>query len=311
MPKISVVIPVYNKAAYLKATIKSVLSQDFQDFELILINDGSTDHSMEIIHSFKDSRLKVIDQANEGVSKARNKGAQLAQASIIAFLDADDQWFKHHLSNIWQLQKKYPQAAFFATAYQIQYKQYKRTFALKIPEKDLLLSKFYHHDQGQALFFVSNFAIRKNIFLKENGFKTHIHAEDTEFFIRVSLKYPMAYSREVTMLHINAAENSLFAQYKLAKKKRLLDFFKEQARYDADLKRYLDIHRFAWSIEYKLKNKNLEAKQLAAEITPENLNLKQKILLRLPSGYLKLLKKIQLKLREKGLGLFVYNPLKS
>ena len=311
MPKISVVIPIYNKAPYLKNTIKSVLNQSFKDFELILVNDGSTDQSKAIIQSFTDKRIIYLEQENQGVAIARNKGATIAKSALIAFLDADDLWYSHHLSTLWQLQQNYPNAAFFATAYEIKYKHYLKTFALNIAEKDVLIDKFYRFDYGQGLFFVSNFAIRKNIFLQEGGLKPKIHAEDTEFFLRLGLKYPMAYSKNVTMQHLNAAQNSLFAKYKLDEKIRLLNFFKEDDQQDKDLKRYLDIHRFTWAMEYKIVKNKVKAQELIAEITTGNLNWKQKLLLKTPGYVLRFLKNLQQITKNYGLGLFIYHVPKQ
>ena len=92
MPKLSVIVPVYNVEKYLRQCIESVLKQDFDDFELILVNDGSTDASAEICddYAIRDSRVKVVQQAHSGPSKARNLGLKMAQGDWISFVDADD-----------------------------------------------------------------------------------------------------------------------------------------------------------------------------------------------------------------------------
>lgn len=92
MAKISVLMGVYNKSARLKESINSVLNQSFKDFELILINDGSSDHSGEICDIFakKESRIKVYHQSNKGVSYTRNRAINLSNSEFISFLDADD-----------------------------------------------------------------------------------------------------------------------------------------------------------------------------------------------------------------------------
>jgi len=286
MPKISVVIPVYNKAKYIQATVNSVLQQTFKDFELIIIDDGSTDNSAEIINSFDDNRIKFITQKNNGVANARNKGVQIAQTELICFLDADDLWYDNHLEEIWHLSTSFPAAAFYATAYQIQHHGHIKKYVYPFEQQRQLIDKFYQYDKGIALFYISNFAVKKSIFIQESGFKSQIHAEDTDFFLRLSLKYPMAYSKEVTMLHINEAENSLFANYNIDKKVAITKSFIKQEQNDPYLKRYLDMNRFAWSIEYLLNNQNQKAKQLQQEIDFKNLNIKQKILLHLPSWLL-------------------------
>lgn len=92
MPLISVVIPAYNAEKTIRTTIESVLSQTFSDFELIIINDGSQDTTLEIIASIIDNRIKVISQPNSGPQKSRNRGISEAQGEYLAFLDADDLW---------------------------------------------------------------------------------------------------------------------------------------------------------------------------------------------------------------------------
>lgn len=88
---ISIIIPLYNKATSIKRTIHSVLSQSYTDFELIIINDGSTDNSAEIVNKqFYDKRIRYIYQDNAGVSSARNRGIKEAIGEWILFLDADD-----------------------------------------------------------------------------------------------------------------------------------------------------------------------------------------------------------------------------
>lgn len=90
MPEISVVMSVYNSKAWLREAIASILAQTFTDFEFIIINDGSTDGSLEIIKSFSDPRIVLVDQENAGLPAALNRGIQLAKASLIARMDADD-----------------------------------------------------------------------------------------------------------------------------------------------------------------------------------------------------------------------------
>lgn len=100
MPKVSVIIPVYNKEKYLADTLRSVLNQKFQDLEVIAVNDGSKDRSLEILRQFaeQDSRLRIIDIPNGGVSRARNLGLEHAQGDWIQFLDADDRMDDRYLT---------------------------------------------------------------------------------------------------------------------------------------------------------------------------------------------------------------------
>ena len=87
---VSIIIPCYNASSYIKETINSVLTQTFQNFEILLINDGSTDNSSSIIKTIKDDRIHLVEQENQGVSFSRNKGIAMAKGEFVVFLDADD-----------------------------------------------------------------------------------------------------------------------------------------------------------------------------------------------------------------------------
>lgn len=106
---ISVIIPIYNAEKYLKDCLESVLTQEINDIEVILINDGSTDNSIEICNEFvgKDKRVRVYSQDNEGVSAARNKGLEMATGEYIAFVDADDAVAPDMLNVLLETAKKY------------------------------------------------------------------------------------------------------------------------------------------------------------------------------------------------------------
>ncbi|MCA1990882.1 MAG: glycosyltransferase [Coleofasciculus sp. S288] len=92
MPKISVIIPAYNAMAYLPETVESVLNQTFDDFELVIINDGSSDDIEQWVSQITDSRIRLISQKNQGLAAARNTGIAHARSEYLAFLDADDLW---------------------------------------------------------------------------------------------------------------------------------------------------------------------------------------------------------------------------
>jgi len=111
MPLISVIIPVYNGERTIRQTIESVLSQTFTDFEIIVINDGSKDTTLEIVSSIQDSRLQVFSYPNAGQAASRNKGFSHATGKFIAFLDADDLWTTDKLEAQLQALQDNPQAA--------------------------------------------------------------------------------------------------------------------------------------------------------------------------------------------------------
>ena len=108
-PKISVIIPTYNRAWALQRSLDSVLAQTFEDFELLIVDDGSTDGTQELLQTFDDSRICVITTQNQGVSCARNTAIERVRGEWIAFLDSDDQWLPHKLALQWERLQQHPQ----------------------------------------------------------------------------------------------------------------------------------------------------------------------------------------------------------
>lgn len=116
-PLFSVVIPLYNCRDYIGSAIQSVLNQTFDDFEIIMVDDGSTDSSDEIVKSIADPRIRYIRQENQGVSVARNTGIENAYGEFVAFLDADDYWQCQHLEFAAQIFRQRKDINWFASKY--------------------------------------------------------------------------------------------------------------------------------------------------------------------------------------------------
>jgi glycosyltransferase involved in cell wall biosynthesis len=116
-PKVSVIIPLYNKAPYIKRALDSVLSQTMQDFEIVVVGGNSTDGGENIVQQYSDSRIRFIREIGKGVSAARNQGVNEAYAEIVAFLDADDEWLPEFLETIMELRVRYPYAGMYGTGY--------------------------------------------------------------------------------------------------------------------------------------------------------------------------------------------------
>jgi len=119
-PYFSVVIPVYNKGPHIHRSISSVLKQTDQNFELILVNDASTDNSLEEIQKFTDDRIRLFQRTEPGSGgyAARNLGIEKAKGEWVAFLDADDEWYPNHLEKMYALAQKYPDVYFMGCGWQ-------------------------------------------------------------------------------------------------------------------------------------------------------------------------------------------------
>lgn len=114
---ISIIIPLYNKEQIIEKSLKSVLSQDYDDFEVVIVNDGSTDRSAEIVKTIDDSRIRLIEQENGGPSKARNTGVENAQGDWVVFLDADDEFLPGALGKFRSLIQSHPKVGMFGCSY--------------------------------------------------------------------------------------------------------------------------------------------------------------------------------------------------
>ena len=144
---ISVVIPLYNKEKQIACTLQSVFEQTFQNFEIVIVDDGSTDNSVEEVEKFDDSRIRLIHQTNAGVSVARNRGIEEASGELIAFLDADDVWMPEYLATQYGLYQKYPECSVYACNYEFRDSEGKVTPTIirKLPfeGEDGILSNYF------------------------------------------------------------------------------------------------------------------------------------------------------------------------
>ena len=114
---ISIIIPLYNKEASIATALRGVLAQTYQDFEVVVVDDGSTDGGAAVVETFTDPRIRLIRQENGGVSAARNRGIAAARGEHVAFLDADDEWMPEFLEEIAALIAEYPECKARATNY--------------------------------------------------------------------------------------------------------------------------------------------------------------------------------------------------
>ena len=113
----SVILIVYNLEHYLRKTVQSVLDQEFKNFELIIVDDGSTDGTLQVVEFFQDSRINVISQENGGASHARNTGMKAAKGKYVAFLDGDGYWYPDHLKMAYDFFRKHPGVYVYAARY--------------------------------------------------------------------------------------------------------------------------------------------------------------------------------------------------
>jgi len=220
MRVVSAVIPLYNKAPHIKRAIDSVLAQTSPPDEIIVVDDGSTDGSGEVVSSIRDSRIRLIRQENRGDGAARNRGVQSAQGDLIAFLDADDVWKPRFLEVIQQLREKYPQAGAYGTAFEIIQpdgsKRIPNFVILERGQKEGIVRNYVK--KGISSFFgrahpmcASSVAIPKNILEITGGFPAQApYRNDLDMFLRIALLFPIAWNREILAIWYQNAVNRHF-----------------------------------------------------------------------------------------------------
>lgn len=232
VPKISVIIPVYNGEKTIQETINSVLDQTFIDFELIIINDGSGDRTVEIVQAIieqtRDPRIKLYNYPNKGLPASRNRGIQRSQGDYLSFLDADDLWTKDKLAAQYQALQNTPSAAvaYSGTSRIDEHSQ----ILYHIP-----LPNLRHHVYDYLLLrdFIgsgSNPLIQREALLAVGDFNESLRmAEDWEMWIRLGEKYdfidvphhqimyrrsPQSMSSQISLLEAETIKvlNYIFAQ---------------------------------------------------------------------------------------------------
>ena len=189
----SVIIPLYNKASYFSATVQSVLNQTFTDFELVIINDGSTDNSLEIAQSFDDKRIRIFTKLNGGVSAARNYGIERADREFIAFLDADDHWESNYLEELSKLIKVYPDCGMYASAHTIIYDNHKKPQCTHL--KEGIVRDYFKEMISSSVTWTSATVINKKVYDKLGGFPVGMVAgQDSYMWAKIAKEYKVAFT---------------------------------------------------------------------------------------------------------------------
>lgn len=202
----SVVIPLYNKELSIRNTLQSVLDQTFEDYDIIVINDGSTDNSASIVEEISDPRIRLIHQENLGVSTARNRGINEARKEWIALLDGDDLWLEDHLSTLADMIKQFPEEKVFATSYI----RSNENLPKKQDNSIEVIEDYFKRVVNGHFVWTGIMCIHKQVFEKVGNFNTKIcRGEDLDQWARIGHSYKYIKSKKVTALYKIDSENRL------------------------------------------------------------------------------------------------------
>jgi glycosyltransferase involved in cell wall biosynthesis len=213
----SVIIPLYNKAKYVEKALQSVVNQTFKEFEIIIVDDGSTDGGLEIVKKFTicNSQLAILTQPNSGVSTARNNGVKAAKYDYICFLDADDWWSEDFLKEMAALIADFPNAGIYGTSY------FKVKNGRKIPAKigvnqDFTRGYFDYFETYAKTWWMplctGTVCMSKRIFEEAGGFNPQLKlGEDFDLWVRIALFYPTVMINKCLLYYNQDVEQAMRA----------------------------------------------------------------------------------------------------
>jgi glycosyltransferase involved in cell wall biosynthesis len=205
----SVIIPLYNKRATIRRTLDSVFAQEGSDFDVIVVNDGSTDGGEDIVAALRDRRITLLSQENQGVSAARNRGAAASSAPYLAFIDADDEWTPSFLPGMRNLIARCPDAALYAGGFI----RHGRRDASRVTlygmghDRACRYIELFRAWRKREIMCMGSVVFARQAFLELGGFDTSIRQnEDWILFARLALAgYRVAYCRDHVLHYHNLA----------------------------------------------------------------------------------------------------------
>lgn len=223
----SIIIPLYNKELTIAKTIQSVINQTYEKFEIIVINDGSTDDGPFIVKNFNDHRISLITTENSGVSNARNRGILEAKFDYIAFLDADDLWEITYLEEMKNLILEFPNSSIYGSNFDYLNKErfIERNTGLESSYKGKV-NNYFEIANKISLYWTSTVILKKQSVLLLGGFDPRISmGEDLDLWFRMVLNFedPIFYNK--TLGHYNLDEPNRAMKRKHKFEKSFLSYF--------------------------------------------------------------------------------------
>jgi glycosyltransferase involved in cell wall biosynthesis len=190
-PKVTVVIPAYNREKYIREAIDSILAQTFTDFELVVIDDGSTDHTREVVQTYHDPRIQLVcNEANLGIPKTRNRGIRLARGEYLAFLDSDDRAYPQRLAKQVAFLDSHPDHA--AVGAWVDWMDEEGRSLRRVRRKPVLSDDI----AAQRLFrqgIENSASMARTAVLREYGYQEEYDlSEDFDLWSRIAAKYKLA-----------------------------------------------------------------------------------------------------------------------
>jgi len=209
----SVVIPLFNKERYIERAIESVLKQGFYGFELIIVDDGSTDGSVARVESFNDPRLRLFIQSNQGEGPARNSGVKEACGKWVAFLDADDMWMPSHLACLKKAIDAFEGVGMVSSSsIEVENDIVPEMLGGLSQRAPRLVNYFSEASKTIGVINSSSVGVRRDVFARVGGFENYKMGCDLEFWARVALEYPVSIIDELTSVYFRGTGGVMESQ---------------------------------------------------------------------------------------------------
>lgn len=235
----SVVIPLFNKEGCIAKTLDSVLSQSFSDFEVIVVDDGSSDGSADIVAAMNDTRIRYISQNNGGPSSARNTGIKAATGEMVAFIDADDIWLPDYLREMDKLIEDFPDAVIYGMNYGV-------IEGEKVVCKETAFYQGYLDGSWESFpffYWTSSTCCRKSTLTRLGGFDVRMmYGEDCDMWYRLLLEGKGVIDTRVFAYYNKDVGNSL-TRSNMPLEKHIpffIDKYAESRKDNAGFRRYFD-----------------------------------------------------------------------
>ena len=262
--KFSIVIPLYNKAPYVAKAIKSVLSQTFTDYELIIVNDGSKDDSGKIARWAIEGHgnCRLVEQKNAGVSVARNNGVAISNGEYLCFLDADDWWEPTFLEEMARLIDEFPDAGIYGSNYTIVNETKRKTRVASVGVETGFTKGYINYCKVYAKtmympIWTGAVCIPRNVFEEVEGFPQGVKlGEDFLLWIRIAMKYKVVFLNKPLSFYNQDVDGANRGVGKLYKPEEHmlwnLGFLSEEGGANSDCKQLLDSLRISGLFPYFL-----------------------------------------------------------
>lgn len=261
-PKITVIVPLFNKADVVMRAVRSVLAQEERNWCMILVDDGSTDGSADIVTDLQDDRIRLFRQANQGASVARNAGLEQSETDLIALLDADDEWHPEFLGTILSLVNDFPNAGWYATGYEMIHPRTGRSVSRlggcwKSFERGEIRDYFSVAAVSEPPVCSSVVAMKRDLLLSIGGFPVGIHSgEDLLTWAKLAVKKPLAYEASAfATIYVSGADRDADPARRVG---QALSDLEAEPRMRGNLRRYISKwYNIQTSMALRARNRTL------------------------------------------------------